>query len=111
MIKDFYVNRKEGAITIYTATPFDKEKYFYIQTKGECANLLQEGYVKVKDLPQDSKFFKYNKGVNKHIDQVASHSVIEKHILECGQDYRNEDKENPIKELRDRKKDNTTFAR
>ena len=71
----------------------------------------QEGYVKVKDLPQDSKFFKYNKGVNKHIDQVASHSVIEKHILECGQDYRNEDKENPIKELRDRKKDNTSFAR
>lgn len=50
MIKDFYVNRKEGAITIYTATPFDKEKYFYIQTKGEYANLLQEGYEKGIDL-------------------------------------------------------------
>ena len=70
-----------------------------------------EGYEKVSKMPKDAPYFTYNQAVNKPVDSVASHEVIEKHIKAFGEDYRYEEKENPIKELRDRKKDNTTFAR
>ena len=92
---------------------FGENKEYIRKVIKETANFTadKEGYERVDNLPDSAKFFKYNKGVNKHIDGVASHQVIEKHILEYGQDYRYEEAENPIKELRDRTKDNTTFAR
>ena len=65
----------------------------------------------MENMPKDAPFFTYNKAVNKPVDSVASHEVIQKHIAKFGADYRYEENENPIQELRDRKKDNTTFAR
>jgi len=37
--------------------------------------------------------------------------VINKAIQTFGQDYRYQDKQNPVKELQNRKKDNTTIGR
>ena len=42
---------------------------------------------------------------------VPSHEVIENYIQKNGEDYRFETKENPIKELQERTKDNTTVGR
>ncbi len=70
-----------------------------------------EGYEKVSKMPKDAPYFTYNKAVNKPTESVASHAVIQKHIEAFGEDYRYEEKQNPIKELRDRKCDNTEFAR
>lgn len=70
-----------------------------------------EGYAKISDMPEDAPYFKYNYSLNKPVDSVASHEVIEKHIKKYGQDYRYEDSPNPIPVLKDRKKDNTDFAR
>lgn len=72
---------------------------------------LLEDYAKVKDLPDNCAFFKYNKGLNGSIKDVASHKVIDNYIAEFGADYRFETKSHPIKELRDRKKDNTDVGR
>ena len=62
-------------------------------------------------MPEDAAYFKYNYSLNKPVDSVASHEVIEKHIKKYGQDYRYEDSPNPIPVLKDRKKDNIDFAR
>ncbi|MCL2675409.1 MAG: hypothetical protein FWE84_02305 [Firmicutes bacterium] len=70
-----------------------------------------EDYAKVKDLPDNYAFFKYNKGLNGSLKDVASHKVIDNYIAEFGEDYRFETKNHPIKELRDRKKDNTAIGR
>ena len=79
------------------------------QTGAYSADL--EGYAKISDMPEDAPYFKYNYSLNKPVDSVASHEVIEKHIKKYGQDYRYEDSPNPIPVLKDRKKDNTDFAR
>ena len=42
---------------------------------------------------------------------VPSHQVIALAIKELGEDYRYQDSPHPIKELDNRKKDNTTIAR
>ena len=61
---------------------------------------------------EDLKRFKfYQDTVNKTDEIVASHDVIEKAIDLFGKDYRYEDKENPIKELQNRKVDNTTLGK
>ena len=44
-------------------------------------------------------------------DYVPSHELIEKYIGKNGEDYRYEDKESPVKALRDRKHDNTEVGR
>ena len=42
---------------------------------------------------------------------VPSHAVINKAIEKFGQDYRYQDKQNPVKELNNRKKDNVVIGR
>lgn len=79
------------------------------QTGCNTADL--EEYAKVSSMPEDAPFFKYNHSVNKPEADVASHAVIEKHIKKFGTDYRYEDSPNPIPALRNRKSDNTDFAR
>lgn len=81
-----------------------------LKQTGACTADL-EGYAKISDMPEDAPYFKYNYSLNKPVDSVASHEVIEKHIKKYGQDYRYEDSSNPIPVLQDRKKDNTDFAR
>lgn len=72
---------------------------------------ILEDYTKVSELPEDYEFFKYNSKVNKMPDIVASHNVINSYIGEFGEDYRFETAPHPIKELRNRKEDNTNIGR
>ena len=44
-------------------------------------------------------------------ERNPSHLVIKKAIERLGQDYRYQDSEHPVKDLRNRKKDNVTVAR
>jgi hypothetical protein len=71
----------------------------------------RENYVDVGKLPEKADFFCHNKKVNGAPVDVASHQVIMKSIKEWGKDYRFQDKPHPIKELDDRKTDNTTVGR
>ncbi len=70
-----------------------------------------EGYMPVSDLPKDSKFKWYNDKVNGDLNCVQSHVLIRDFIKKNGEDYRFEVSENPVPELRDRTKDNTTLAK
>ena len=72
---------------------------------------ILEDYTKVSELPEDYEFFKYNAQVNKDPSYVASHNVINSYIGEFGEDYRFEIAPHPIKELRNRKTDNTDIGR
>ena len=72
---------------------------------------FREKIVKIDEIPDTADFFKYQNKVCASESQVASHLVIDKYISKHGEDYRYEDKPNPEKTLRDRKKDNTTLAR
>lgn len=72
---------------------------------------ILEDYVKVDDLPENYEFFKYNNLVNHNANVVASHNTIEQYIAEFGVDYRFQEKEHPVKPLRDRKSDNTEVGR
>ncbi len=65
-----------------------------------------EGYTSVDNL-KTCRFCDHNTKVNKATRYVASHLVIEKHIKKFNKDYRFEVKPNPIRELQNRKEDNT----
>ena len=62
-------------------------------------------------LEPDVDFFRYQNMVNRDVDNVASHSVIARHIAQHGQDYRFELAPNPIEALRNRKCDNVDVGR
>jgi len=68
-------------------------------------------YKDVSKLSNDHTFFQYQNIVNNDVNSVASHLVIDEHIAKHGTDYRFETTTHPIKELQDRKCDNTTIAR
>ena len=70
---------------------------------------MREDFTNVNALGDNFDFFRYQKEVNGK--DVASHTVIAKHIEELGEDYRYQEKEHPVAALRDRKKDNTTLGR
>lgn len=71
---------------------------------------VNEEYVPASELPEDARYFVHLKTVNKSDKSVASHLVIQAAIKKFGQDYRYEDKPHPIKELQNRKEDNTTVG-
>lgn len=71
---------------------------------------LNKKYFDICDLPKDNIFFQFqNDTINE--SNVPSHQVIQKSIENMNKDYRYEDSPNPVKELQNRKKDNTTIAR
>ncbi len=72
---------------------------------------LKEDYVKIKSLPDDSDFFRFQNIVNPTVDIVPSHNVIENIIRRRGADYRFQLAPNPIPELRNRRVDNTDVGR
>ncbi len=76
-----------------------------------CLTSKHEDYVKVSSLPKDAEFFKFQNIVNKNVNNVPSHCVIETYLKNNEEDYRYEDKPNPVKELQNRSMDNTTIAR
>ena len=75
----------------------------------------RELVVNVNDLPDDHTFFRYQEAVNHDGKAVPSHNVIAEHQAKKGEDYREdyryEEKPNPIASLRDRKHDNITLGR
>lgn len=71
----------------------------------------KEGYEDVSKLPENYEFFTYQNIVNNNVNDVASHVVINKYIEKRGHDYRYQDTEHPVKELRDRTIDNTEVGR
>lgn len=71
----------------------------------------REGYAPLEQLPRDADFFRYQGVVNADEKQVASHTVIDRHIGLYGQDYRWQQGENPIPALRDVRIDNVTVGR
>jgi hypothetical protein len=72
---------------------------------------LDEDYELVDSLPDNARFFKYQKMNIKKAENLPSHKVIENHIKEFGEDYRFETKKHPISELQDRTQDNINIAR
>lgn len=70
-----------------------------------------EEYIPINELDDKKRYYFYQDVVNKSDDMVASHNVIEEAIKRFGQDYRYMDNSHPIKELDDRKKDNTTVGK
>ena len=64
--------------------------------------------MKLKD---NADFFLYQQEIMPNEMETPSHKVICKTIEKFGQDYRYQDKQNPIKELQNRKKDNVNLAR
>ena len=71
----------------------------------------REGYININDLPENADFFIYQHKVIKNPNDIASHKVIEEHIDRFGEDYRVQDKEHQVKELRSRKEDNVNIGR
>ena len=71
----------------------------------------RDNYVKIKDLPSDADFFKFQNITNPNVDIVPSHNVIQTEIAGRGMDYRYQTAPNPIEQLRDRRVDNTSVGR
>ena len=71
----------------------------------------RQNYIDVMKLKDNADFFMYQNELILNEETVPSHAVINKAIQTFGQDYRYQDKANPIKELQNRKKDNVTLAR
>ena len=90
-----------------------KENKEYIRKVLEHVNItkINDKFVNVCDLKEKSDFVWYQNMVNKNIQDVPSHIVIKKFIDKNGKDYRFSKGKHTIKELDDRKSDNTTAGR
>ena len=71
----------------------------------------RQSYIDVMRLKDNADFFLYQQEIIPNEQMVPSHMVINKAIEKLGQDYRYQDKQNPIKELTNRKKDNYCIGR
>ncbi len=76
-------------------------------TQTACGDSWKE----VSRMPDTAEFFKYNRKVNGASDCVASHKVIDRYIMEAGEDYRFQEGEHPVRSLRSRKADNVDIGR
>lgn len=69
-------------------------------------------YVDITKLADDDKYFQYqNAIIGEDESMVPSHAVIDKAIETLGKDYRYQDADHPVKELQDRRVDNTNIGR
>ena len=68
-------------------------------------------YKDIKRLPDDHKYFDYQKFMSGDPERNPSHLVIQKAIERLGKDFRYQDSEHPVKELRSRTQDNVKIAR
>ena len=71
----------------------------------------REDYVRVKDLPEDADFFRWQKEIQPTAQMTPSHIVIENFIRRRGADYRFQVAPSPVPELRNRRQDNTSVGR
>lgn len=85
----------------------------YIREVLNDCNLtsVNEGYVPVSQLKDNSKYYKYQKQFVGTGEKNPSHKVIEKYIKENGEDLRFETAPHPVFELRNRKADNISVGR
>ena len=67
-------------------------------------------YKDIKRISDDHRYFEYQNFMGDP-ERNPSHLVIEKAIEKLGKDYRYQDTDHPVKELRDRTRDNTQIAR
>ena len=65
----------------------------------------------IRKIPDGHRYFDYQKYMSGDPEKNASHLVIKKAIERLGQDYRYQDSEHPVKELRNRKTDNVSISR
>lgn len=72
---------------------------------------VKEDYTKIKDLPKDADFFRFQEITNPDVNIVPSHCVIEQYICRHGADYRYQVAPSPVPELRNRRQDNTCVGR
>lgn len=72
---------------------------------------VKDAYKKIKDLPKDADFFRFQNIINPTTDIVPSHNVIEMYIRRHGADYRYQIAPSPVPELRNRRQDNTSVGR
>lgn len=71
----------------------------------------KEGYIPVCEEPGNFDFVKYQSIINNNVGTVPSHIVIDRYINKHGCDYRFEIAPNPVKELQNRRCDNTCVGR
>ena len=92
---------------------FHPTKDYVRQVLAEQVTLTaqDEEFVDIDDVPSDFRFFEWNDKVNGRVQDVPSHEAVRQLIERDGEDYRSEDAESPIPELRSRKKDDTKLAR
>ena len=111
---------------------YEKKEWQQVIAKGEFPELLKlhsnkdyvrkvldnvwltsekEDYTDCRTLNENSSFATYQKTVNKTNDIVPNHNVVKEYIKLNGEDYRYEDSPHPVKELQNRKADNTSVAR
>ena len=85
----------------------------YIRDVMKTVNITahREGYIDVANLDKCADFYRYQKMVNRNLCDVVSHTVIEKYICKNGKDYRYQEGPHPIKELNNRRHDNTDVGR
>ena len=68
-------------------------------------------YKDIKKLSDNHRYFDYQQYMSGYPEKNPSHLVIEKAIQKLGKDFRYQDSEHPVKELRSRKDDNVKIAR
>ena len=115
--------KKHQGIEWYDVMPHDGEFPELLEfkpAKEYIRNVLEtqvdlteadQDFMRVDALPDGHRFFEWNSHINGNVEEVPSHMVIQDLINLEGQDYRSEDMENPVPELRDRYSDNTDLAR
>ena len=72
---------------------------------------VREDYADVRQLASLDTFADYQHQVNEPLENVVSHTFIQKYIRARGQDYRFETAPNPVEALRDRTRDNVCVGR
>lgn len=68
-------------------------------------------YKDIKKISDDHRYFDYQQFMSGDPERNPSHLVIEKAIEKLGKDFRYQDSEHPVKELRNRNDDNVKIAR
>ena len=71
----------------------------------------REEYRRVRDLPENADFFRFQKTIQPTSQMTPSHCVIENFIRRRGADYRFQIAPSPVEELRNRRQDNTSVGR
>lgn len=88
-------------------------KQYIREVLGNTITLTADNmdYSEIKKLPDDHRYFDYQEALLADGAKTPSHLVIERAIEKLGKDYRYQDSDHPVKELRNRNKDNINIAR